>query len=176
VLPAMAYGITPAFSAYPGTVSLRIETLLAVVGDVLDALAAQGFRRVLVVNGHGGNGPAQGFCAEWLASHPGVRVRFHNWWNAPRVWSTVQEIDPEASHASWMESFAWTRVEGVPATDEAKPMVDVAALQGRDPAAVRRLLGDGSYGGRYRRPDGDTDRLWRVAVEETRELMERGWA
>jgi len=176
VLPAMAYGITPGFRAYPGTVSLRIETLLAVMRDVLSALSQQGFRRILVVNGHGGNSPAQSFCAEWVAAHPGVRVRFHNWWNAPRVWSTVQEIDPAASHASWMESFAWTRVEGAATPESAKPMVDLAMLQGRDPAAIRARLGDGSYGGRYRRPDADTDRLWRVAVEETRELMEHGWA
>src|SRR3954470_12687077 len=49
VFPVMAYGITPNFRAYPGTVSMRISTFLAVVGDCLDALAEQGFRRVLIV-------------------------------------------------------------------------------------------------------------------------------
>src|SRR5437762_6547129 len=43
VLPALAYGITPTFRAYPGTVSLRVETFLAAVRDVLDALAGSGF-------------------------------------------------------------------------------------------------------------------------------------
>lgn len=176
VFPGLAYGITPSFRAYPGTVSLRIGTLLAVVGDVLDALAEQGFRRVLIVNGHGGNSPAQSFCAEWMASHPGVCVRFHNWWSAPRVWKTVQEIDPQASHASWMENFAWTRVPGITPPDAAKPMVDPGRLQGLGPPATRALLGDGSYGGRYQRSDAETGRLWEVAVEETRQLMESGWA
>jgi creatinine amidohydrolase len=176
VFPAMAYGITPAFRAYPGTVSLRIGTLLAVVGDMLDALAEQGFRRVLIVNGHGGNSPAQSFCAEWMAAHPGVRVRFHNWWNAPSVWQAVQEIDPQASHASWMENFAWTRVPGAALPDAPKPMVEWGRLQGLGAPEVRARLGDGSFGGRYQRSDAETGRLWEVAVGETRELMVSGWA
>ena len=36
VFPVIPYGVTPGFSTYPGTVSLRIETLCAVVRDVLD--------------------------------------------------------------------------------------------------------------------------------------------
>jgi len=59
---------------------------------------------------------------------------------------------------------------------EAKPMVDLATLQGLGPAAIRSRLGDGSYGGLYRRPDADTERLWQAAIAETRGLMEGGWA
>src|SRR4051794_1544285 len=110
VFPVLAYGITPNFRAYPGTVSLRVETHITVVRDVLDGLYEQGFRRVLIVNGHGGNTPASSMAAEWAASNSGSVVRFHNWWNAPRVWAKVQEIDPFASHASWMENFPWTRL------------------------------------------------------------------
>src|SRR3989304_3230969 len=46
VFPALAYGVTPHFRAYPGTVSLRNETLLIVVRDALDSLAGRGFRRI----------------------------------------------------------------------------------------------------------------------------------
>src|ERR671932_499158 len=54
VLPALAYGLTPYFAAYPGSPSLRLSTYVAVVRDLLDSLHAQGFRRILVCNGHGG--------------------------------------------------------------------------------------------------------------------------
>jgi len=113
VFPALAYGISPYFLAYPGSVSLRVETYLSVVRDILDCLAGSGFRRILLVNGHGGNAPVQGLLSEWMADHPGMRVRLHNWWNAPRTWAKVMEIDPVASHASWMENFPWTRLAGV---------------------------------------------------------------
>jgi creatinine amidohydrolase len=44
-----------------------------------------------------------------------------------------------------------------------------------DPARVRELLGDGSYGGRYRRSAEDEAAVWRAGVEEVRELLEGGW-
>ena len=174
VFPVIGYGITPSFTAYPGTVSLRMETLIAIVRDVLDALAATGFRRILIVNGHGGNTPIASFTAEWMATRPGVRVRFFDWWNAPRVWKKVQEIDPVASHASWMENFPWTRIAGVEPPAGSKPMSD--APKHLTAAEVRARLGDGNFGGRYVRPDEDVLALWAVAVAETRELIERGWA
>ena len=73
VFPAQPYGITPYFLAFPGSVSLRVSTYLALVRDVLDSLHGQGFRRILLVNGHGGNAPAGALAIEWMADHPGMR-------------------------------------------------------------------------------------------------------
>jgi creatinine amidohydrolase len=175
VFPVMSYGITPTLMAYPGTISLRIETYLAVVRDVLDCLAAHGFRRILVVNGHGGNSPAQSQVLEWVAAHPGVRVRFHNWWNAPLVMAKVREIDPIASHASWMENFPWTRLAGVAVPDRQKPMIDFARLHTMDPRETREYLGEGSFGGRFARSDAEMEQIWAVAVTETRALLTNEW-
>lgn len=175
VFPALAYGISPYFLAYPGSVSLRVETYLSVVRDILDCLAGSGFRCILLVNGHGGNAPVQGLLSEWMADHPGMRVRLHNWWNAPRTWAKVMEIDPVASHASWMENFPWTRLAGVTPPTERKPMVDIDHVRLCDPAALRALIGDGNYGGHYQRADAEMEAIWKVAVEETRELLERPW-
>jgi creatinine amidohydrolase len=175
VFPALAYGISPYFRAYPGSVSLRVETYLSVIRDLLDSLAAAGFQRILIVNGHGGNAPAQALAGEWMADHPAVRVRFHNWWNAPRTWAKVMEIDPVASHGSWMENFPWTRLVGVTLPSEPKPMVDLDRVRLRDPSSLRSLIGDGNYGGYHQRPDSDMHAIWKVAVEETREMLERAW-
>jgi creatinine amidohydrolase len=176
VFPAVPYGLTRYFLAYPGTVSLRVETYARVIRDILDSLAGSGFRRILVVNGHGGNQPAHAVAIEWMADHPEVQVKFHNWWNAPQTFAKVQEIDPVASHASWMENFPWTRLEGVAMPDEQKPMIDFAMLRLLAPEALRTYLGDGNFGGRYQRPDEDMLAIWQVAVEETRELLEGPWA
>lgn len=175
VFPGVPYGITPHFTAFPGTVSLRIATYLALIGDVLDSLARHGFRRILLVNGHGGNAPAQSFAVEWMAAHPDITVRFHNWWNAPRVWAKVQAIDPEASHASWMENFPWTRLPGVDPPEGAKTMIDTDRARLLDPARMRALVGDGNYGGRYQRSDEEVLAIWAVAVDETRALITEGW-
>jgi len=44
-----------------------------------------------------------------------------------------------------------------------------------DPVALRAYLGDGNYGGRYQRSDDEMLALWRVAVDETRELLAGSW-
>lgn len=175
VFPVMPYGLAPYFLAYPGSVSLKVSTLLAVVGDILDCLSGQGFRRILIVNGHGGNNPVDAFVREWVAGRAGHRVRFHNWWNAPRTWAAVQATDPVGSHGSWMENFPWTRLAGVAMPDGAKPPIDTAAIAGRPAPEIRAMLGDGNFAGRYQRDDAEMLAIWRTGVEETRAVLEAGW-
>jgi creatinine amidohydrolase len=175
VFPVLAYGITPYFRAFPGTITLRVETYLSVVRDILDAMAEQGFKRILIVNGHGGNTPAQGFVGEWMADHPGVRIKFHSWWNTPKVWAQVQAIDPVASHASWMENFPWTRLAKIDMPREQKPICDFDKLRRLDPKSLRECLGDGNYGGFYQRDDEEMMKIWRAGVKETRELLTADW-
>jgi creatinine amidohydrolase len=146
------------------------------VTDVLESIVRTGFKRIVIVNGHGGNAPAHGAVLQWLDRHRGVQVKWHNWWNAPRTWATVNQIDALASHASWMENFPWTRVADAPMPDGRKPMMDLARFQQLDPLAKKALLGDGNFGGAYQRSDEDVLALWQVAVQETRELIRDGWS
>jgi creatinine amidohydrolase len=176
VFPAQPYGITPYFRAFPGTISLRVNTHLLVVRDILDSLAGHGFKRILIVNGHGGNDPARALAGEWMTEHPGVRVKFHNWWNAPRTFAKVEEIDPVAAHASWMENFPWTRLANITMPGERKPMADMARLRLLDPKELRAYLKDGNYGGYYQRADDELLAIWRLGVEETRAMLEEPWS
>src|ERR1043165_3703932 len=175
VFPVLAYGITPYFRAFPGTITVRLETYLSILRDILDGIAEHGFKRILIVNGHGGNTPAQGLIGEWMADHPGVRIKFHNWWNAPGVWAQVQAIDPVASHASWMENFSWTRLAGIEMPDQQKKMSDLDLLRRLDPHSVADYLKDGNYGGRYQRNDDEMMKIWHAGVEETRALLTDDW-
>ena len=172
VFPALPYGLTPSFVAYPGTVTLSLETFGRVVKDLLASLHRQGFRRILIVNGHGGNAPARASATEWLLDHPDARLKWHDWWNAPETWAKVQATDPNASHASWMENFPWTRLPGVESPDAEKPMLSLSAFRDPDPVRVREAVGDGNFGGRYVRPDEEMLAIWAVAVAETQALLE----
>jgi creatinine amidohydrolase len=175
VFPVVAYGITPYFRAFPGSITLRVDTYLRLVGDILDAMAEQGFRRILIVNGHGGNAPAQSLAGAWMSDHPEIRIKFHNWWNAPTTWAEILAIDSIASHASWMENFPWTRLANVIMPDQQKPMSDLDHLRQLDPRSVREYLKDGNYGGRYQREDEEMMKIWRAGVEETRQLLTEAW-
>ncbi len=175
VFPVISYGFTPSFVDYPGTVTLRLSTLCALMVDVLDSMVRSGFRQILIVNGHGGNSPAHGAILEWLDRNRGVQVKWHNWWSAPKTMAKVNAIDPVASHASWMENFPWTRLAGVALPTQAKPMIDLARYQRMDPGAKKALIGDGNFGGHYQRPDADMASVWDVAVAETRGLITSDW-
>lgn len=175
VFPAVPYGLAHHWAAFPGTITLRMETYLGLIGDILDSLAHAGFRRILMVNGHGGNMPAQNYARQWIAANPEVRILFHNWYAAPKFAAAIREIDKVASHASWLENFAWNRLEGVDMPDGAKNLVDMASLQSLDPEEIRRIAGDGNMGGRYQRPDSEMDAVWAVGVAETRALLAEGW-
>ncbi len=175
VYPVMPYGLATQWTAFPGTVTLRIETYLALIRDVLDSIKRAGFRRILLINGHGGNAPAQGMLREWMMDNPDATVKWHNWYNAPQTWAKVLETDPLCSHASWMENFPWTRLPDLALPDAAKPLRDLDRLSRLNPQQTRELLGDGNMGGLYQRADEDMLAIWQVAVEETLALLEGGW-
>ncbi|MFN3937014.1 MAG: creatininase family protein [Gemmobacter sp.] len=175
VFPVIPYGLAPYFNAYPGTVSLRVETLLAVVRDVVASLDRAGFRRILIVNGHGGNAPVGALAQELMAERPHLSIRFHNWWAAPRTLAKVREIEAEGTHAGWMENFPWTRLAHAPAPAGRKPVVDVEALKALAPEAARAMLGDGSFGGPWQVEDAQMLALWATGVEETRAALEGPW-
>jgi creatinine amidohydrolase len=175
VMPSLPYGLTPYFAAYPGSPTLSVETYSALLRDLLDSFHDQGFRRILFVNGHGGNGGGRPAVEQWDADHDGAQVLWHDWWAGAKTRAVVDEIDADASHASWFENFPWTRLPGVAQPQEKKAMADISAMREMDPAAVRDLLGDGSLGGLYERPDEDVLRVWAAGVAEVRELIESGW-
>jgi creatinine amidohydrolase len=55
VAPTLCYGVSPHHMAFKGTVALSPSTLITVAEDIVRSLVAHGFRRILFINGHGGN-------------------------------------------------------------------------------------------------------------------------
>jgi creatinine amidohydrolase len=55
VMPPPWYGFSAHHMRFPGSITLRVETLMALVEDVVGSLVRHNFQRILIVNGHGGN-------------------------------------------------------------------------------------------------------------------------
>src|SRR5215212_3669613 len=72
VAPAIPWGVSWHHLRFAGTISLRQSTLIAVLEDVVGSLYAHGFRRFLVVNGHGGNNAAITTAVEQIKHDTGV--------------------------------------------------------------------------------------------------------
>jgi len=79
VLPAMPYGINTNLKDIPYAQSLRPATLIQVVKDVVDGLERHGVRKLLILNGHGGNTTTLGAALrELFASNRKVFVALVN--------------------------------------------------------------------------------------------------
>ncbi len=55
VAPTVKYGVSPHHMAFGGTVSLKPDTMIMLISDIIESLVAHGFRRIVFINGHGGN-------------------------------------------------------------------------------------------------------------------------
>ena len=92
VMPTLAVGISPHHMTFPGSLTLRVETLVRVLGDVCDSIVHQGFRRILFVNGHGGNADTLRAAALENTHRLCCLVRAVSWWDlVPEVFASVCE-------------------------------------------------------------------------------------
>ncbi|MDQ1609762.1 MAG: creatinine amidohydrolase [Microbacteriaceae bacterium] len=178
VLPTLPFGMSPYFTEYPGSMSLRMSTYIEVIRDLLDVLAGQGFRRIALVNGHGGNAPITGLIREWtsIPREKPVEVLFHSWYNAPQTAKAASEFSDVQLHGAWVENFAWTRVEGADIPEGSIPPLPRALTAVLSRTEMREYAPDGSHGGDYGRPDADMQKVWDAGVLEVRDLLENGWA
>ena len=78
--PPLNFGASPYFLSYPGTLSLRVATLLDIVEDLVRSAFGQGFHRILVVNGHGGNDPVRARLYEVANQLPLLHIAWYAWW------------------------------------------------------------------------------------------------
>jgi creatinine amidohydrolase len=74
VAPAVTMGVSYHHMNFPGTVTLRAETFLSVVYDVVWSLQQHGLEKFLLLNGHGGNIPALGVLIVKLREELGVKA------------------------------------------------------------------------------------------------------
>ncbi len=178
VLPVLPFGMAPYFAAFPGSLTLRMSTYIEVIRDLLDTLESQGFRRIALVNGHGGNIPVQGVVREWVSvpRERRVQVVFTSWYAAPKTAALAARHEAAPSHGGWFENFAWTRLDGVAMPDGSKPAISTEMIAQASSADLRALTGDGTFGGSYALPDEVMAEIWQTGVAEVRELLENGWA
>jgi creatinine amidohydrolase/Fe(II)-dependent formamide hydrolase-like protein/7-cyano-7-deazaguanine synthase in queuosine biosynthesis len=66
VLPPVSYGVSYHHEDFSGTISISPETLSKIVYDIGMSAVRHGITKLVIINGHGGNGPALHFAAQML--------------------------------------------------------------------------------------------------------------
>lgn len=82
--PPLNYGMAVHHLGFPGTMALRPTTYINIVIDLLSSLKRHGFKKIIVINGHGGNkGPFLNAMQERIDEFKDLELRFINWWVMP---------------------------------------------------------------------------------------------
>jgi len=179
VAPTISYGMAQHHLGFPGSVSLRPSTLLAVVRDIVGSLAVQGFRQFYFLNGHGGNIATvnAAFSEIWAdASYhgrsSGLDLKMANWFMGKRVVGLSRELygDAEGGHATPSEiSLTW---HAWPDQQRDVPLEPVRAPTGpiRDAADFRRSFPDGRCGSEPALASREhSQRLYQAALDDALE-------
>jgi creatinine amidohydrolase len=104
IAPVLPYGMTGSMEAYPGAFQITEAAYRPFVKQILEGLAKNGFRNIVIVNGHGGGQTAvlTSVAAE-VAAERRVRTLVVNWWSyASDV--TKQVFGEDGGHAGLNET------------------------------------------------------------------------
>lgn len=167
VAPTLNFGCSPYFLAYPGTISLRSSTLLAIMEDVVRSLTRTGFKRIVVLNGHGGNIGVKTLLSELADSLPGIQLRWYEWWESHSTEEVSVKHKIKPAHANWLEAFSFTKVGELPAERKTPPMIPGIM----DSNLARQTYGDGSFGGDYEVSDEIMGELFDAALKDVLQLL-----
>ena len=168
VAPPLNFGVSTYFMAYPGTMSLRVSTFMAAVEDVVRSAYKHGFKRILILNGHGGNSPARGHLHEVNNDLPDLKLNWYDWWLSHSVEAVAIKHNIKPAHANWLEAFAFTTVGELPKGDKTPPTVPSAIM---DAKTAHEVYGDGSFGGPYRASDDIMHEIFAAALEDILQLL-----
>ena len=82
-LPTQAVGLSPEHARFPGTLTLKNETILRLWTDCGESVAAAGIQKLLLFNRHGGNVSVMDMVARDLRARLGMLVYSASWFNLP---------------------------------------------------------------------------------------------
>ncbi|HNQ34750.1 MAG TPA: creatininase family protein [bacterium] len=102
LLPSVPYGVNTNNLGFPFAMSIQPTTILAILNDLLHSLSVHGIRKVVIVNGHGGN-EFKPLLRELFGRHGLFTCVVNYWALAPEVAEKVFK-DRRGDHANEMET------------------------------------------------------------------------
>jgi creatinine amidohydrolase len=104
IAPVLPYGMTGSMEAYPGAFQITESAYRPFIKQVMEGLAKNGFKNIIVINGHGGGQTAVlSAVASEVSVEKKVRAMVVNWWSYCSD-VTKQVFGEDGGHAGWNET------------------------------------------------------------------------
>jgi creatinine amidohydrolase len=97
VLPTQAVGLSPEHAHFPGTLTLKAETIIRLWTDIGESVAAAGIKKLVLFNAHGGNVSVMDIVARDLRARLGLLVYSVSWFNLPLLDAHGQDVNARFS-------------------------------------------------------------------------------
>jgi creatinine amidohydrolase len=91
-LPTQAVGLSPEHAGYPGTLTLKNETVIRLWTDIGESVAASGIQKLVLFNAHGGNVSVMDLVARDLRARLNLLVYSVSWFNLPLYDAQGQDV------------------------------------------------------------------------------------
>ena len=92
-LPTQAVGFSPEHARFPGTLTLKTETIVRLWTDIAESVAASGVRKLVLFNAHGGQVSVMDLVARDLRARLDMLVYSVNWFNLPLRDANGQDVN-----------------------------------------------------------------------------------
>jgi creatinine amidohydrolase len=138
------------------------------VEDIIHSAYGQGFKHILLLNGHGGNTGLKARLIELANNLPDLKFQWYAWWMTRSVEEIAIRHELKPSHANWLEAFPFTVVTDLPEGEKTPPHVPSDIL---DAQTARKVYGDGSFGGKYRVPQQTMQEVFEAALKDILQLL-----
>ncbi len=92
-LPTQAVGLSPEHARFPGTLTLKAETILRLWTDLGESVAAAGIKKLLIFNSHGGQVSVMDMVARDLRARLDLLVYSVSWFNLPLLDDNGQDVN-----------------------------------------------------------------------------------
>ena len=165
--PTINFGVSPYFMDYPGTISLRASTLMDLAEDIVKSVYRHGFKRILILNGHGGNETIRSRLYEISNQFTDLKLAWYSWWQSHSIEIIATQHNLKPAHGSWLEAFSFTTVSELPLSVKTPPHVP-GLLNAQK---TREVYGDGNFGGPYIVDKKIMDEIFDAATKDVLHLL-----
>jgi creatinine amidohydrolase len=183
VLPPVAYGYTHHVMDFPGTINVEPTTLVRLLLDITRSVAHHGFKRIVIVNGHGSNHPLMEQVGRQTNLQTDALCLTLSWWSlVAKYWNEEvrTSVNPGGcAHAGELETSMYLHLDGdgVRRDRVVGDLPDYMKLPGGDrwqyvdltggsgPATIVEWTSTYTESGAFGRPQEATEEKGRLAFE-----------